>query len=81
LNDELAETITTDQKITLEVLAGETERLIQRCPSCISSGATVSGHQEVSITTLPMGPKKIWGFGWILSVYLAIGADKQLRVA
>jgi len=31
LNEELAEKITTDQKITLEVLAGETERLIQRC--------------------------------------------------
>jgi CHASE3 domain sensor protein len=31
LNEELAEKITADQKITLEVLAGETERLIQRC--------------------------------------------------
>ncbi|HXV84936.1 MAG TPA: hypothetical protein VEG60_34255 [Candidatus Binatia bacterium] len=31
LNDDLAETITADQKITLEVLAEETERLIQRC--------------------------------------------------
>jgi CHASE3 domain sensor protein len=31
LHEALAETITADQKITLEVLAGETERLIQRC--------------------------------------------------
>ena len=31
LHEELAEKITADQKITLEVLAGETERLIQRC--------------------------------------------------
>ena len=31
LNEELAEKITVDQKTTLEVLAGETERLIQRC--------------------------------------------------
>jgi|SRR4030095_3325023 CHASE3 domain sensor protein len=31
LNEELAEKITPDQKITLQVLAGETERLIQRC--------------------------------------------------
>jgi methyl-accepting chemotaxis protein len=31
LHEELAEKITVDQKTTLEVLAGETERLIQRC--------------------------------------------------
>jgi methyl-accepting chemotaxis protein len=31
LNEELAEKITADQKITLEILGGETERLIQRC--------------------------------------------------
>jgi signal transduction histidine kinase len=31
LNEALAEKITADQKITLEVAAGETKRLIQRC--------------------------------------------------
>jgi CHASE3 domain sensor protein len=31
LNEQLADKITADQKVTLEVLAGETKRLIQRC--------------------------------------------------
>jgi CHASE3 domain sensor protein len=62
VKEELAENITADQKITLEVLAGETERLIQRCTELHPVlSATLSGHQEVSGTTLPMGgsPKKI----------------------
>jgi hypothetical protein len=31
LNEQLADKITADQKVTFEVLAGETKRLIQRC--------------------------------------------------
>jgi len=53
LNEQLGDKITADQKVTLEVLTGETKRLIQRCTELHqSTGAT---HQQVSGTTLPMG--------------------------